>query len=74
MSNEDRIYKALALAFEGDLVEVIDVRGDQNHFKIILRSQQFEDLNRVAKSRLVYAALGDLAREIHAFEFELSTP
>ncbi|MFM2065896.1 MAG: hypothetical protein RLZZ584_805 [Pseudomonadota bacterium] len=45
-----------------------------SHFTVVLRSPRFAGLNRLARHRLVYDALGDLtARGIHALALDLDT-
>jgi BolA protein len=74
----------LRAAFEADAR--IDVRDDSaqhaghagaaegSHFTVVLRSARFTGLNRLARHRLVYDALGNLsARGIHALALDLDT-
>ena len=53
----------------------IDVDGDGAHFEAVIVSDAFRGLSRLARHRLVYAALGDRMRaEIHALSMTTVTP
>jgi acid stress-induced BolA-like protein IbaG/YrbA len=55
--------------------EVLEVRGDGQHFEALIVSPAFEGKSRVARHQLVYAALGDRMREeIHALSMSTLTP
>lgn len=45
------------------------------HFNLLIVSKAFEDINQVARHRLIYAALGDMMRAtIHALKIVAKTP
>ncbi|MDF3605975.1 BolA family transcriptional regulator [Paracoccus sp. DMF-8] len=46
--------------------------GGQTHFRIRMTSARFNDLNRLARHRLVHDTLGDIVPRIHALALELS--
>jgi BolA protein len=47
----------------------------ESHFRVLVVSDRFEGLSRVARQRLVYGALADeLASDIHALAIEAKTP
>lgn len=49
--------------------------GGESHFSVLIVSQAFEGLNRVARQRLVNAALAeDLAGPVHALSLQTLTP
>ena len=51
-----------------------DGRGE-SHFALTIESETFAGLNRVARQRAVYAALGDLMRErVHALTIKAIAP
>ena len=53
----------------------VDVAGDGQHFEALVVSDAFRGLSRLARHRLVYAALGDRMRaEIHALSMQTLTP
>lgn len=54
---------------------VLHVDGDGRHFQATIVSPQFAGLGRLARHRLVYAALGDAMRaEIHALSMRTLAP
>lgn len=65
-------------ALPGAEVEMIDLAGDNNHWKAVIVSSAFEGLNRVKQHQLVYAALkGKMdgsEGELHALALETKTP
>ena len=59
----------------GIACEAIDVTGDGQHFEALIVTDAFRGLSRLARHRLVYAALGDRMRaEIHALSMTTITP
>jgi BolA protein len=49
--------------------------GGESHFRVEIVSAAFSGLNRVARQRLVYAALAaELKSDIHALALKTSTP
>jgi acid stress-induced BolA-like protein IbaG/YrbA len=52
----------------------VAVSGDGQHFDALIVSDAFRGLSRIARHRLVYAALGDRMRsEIHALSMTTVT-
>jgi len=74
----DKIEAMIKEAMPDAEVEMIDLAGDNNHWKAIIFSSAFEGLNRVKQHQLVYAALKgkmDGANgELHALALETRTP
>lgn len=74
----DHIAAMIKDAIPDAVVEMIDLAGDNNHWKAIITSSAFEGLNRVKQHQLVYAALNgkmDGANgELHALALETKTP
>ena len=55
--------------------DVVEVGGDGHHFEALVVSPAFRGLSRVARHRLVYAAMGDRMREeVHALSMTTLTP
>lgn len=55
--------------------DTVEVAGDGQHFEALIVSPAFRGLSRIARHRLVYAALGDRMREeIHALSMTTQTP
>lgn len=53
----------------------LDAQGGGGHFSVLVVSEAFRGLSRVASQRLVYEALGDLMTdEIHALSMRTLTP
>ncbi len=49
--------------------------GGESHFSVLIVSEHFKNLNRVARQRLVNAALAeDLAGPVHALSLKTLTP
>ena len=46
--------------------------GAESHFRIRMASPRFAGMGRLARHRLVHAALGDIVPRIHALALELS--
>ncbi len=59
-------------------VEMIDLAGDNNHWKAVITSSAFVGLNRVKQHQLVYAALkgkmDGADGELHALALETRVP
>ena len=55
--------------------DAVEVAGDGQHFEALIVSPAFRGLSRIARHRLVYAALGDRMRaEVHALSMQTLTP
>ncbi len=49
--------------------------GGESHFSVLVVSERFEGLNRVARQRLINTALAeDLAGQVHALSLQTLTP
>lgn len=78
MTRAQKIEAALAQAFEPRVLEVVDDSeahrghagfqdGGESHFNVVVESEAFQGLSRIAKHRAVHAAIGtELMSEIHA--------
>ena len=59
-------------------VEMIDLAGDNNHWKAIIVSKAFEGVSRVKQHQMVYAALkgkmDGADGELHALALETRAP
>jgi len=72
MVTPDSIKASIEAAIDCTTVEV---GGDGQHFEALVVSDAFRGLSRLARHRLVYAALGDRMRaEIHALSMTTVTP
>ena len=74
----DDILALLRAEFPDAEIELIDLAGDNNHWKAVIVSRAFIGLNRVKQHQLVYAALKgkmDGANgELHALALETKAP
>lgn len=78
MTRGEKIEERLQAAFQPRLLEVVDEsekhrghsgyqEGGQSHYKVVIASDAFAGLSRIARHRAVHAALGrELVGEIHA--------
>ena len=71
MTKKEQVEQAIAKAFPGDPCTIEDYAGDDDHFRITLSSPQFKNMNNVDRQKKIYAALGDLTKIVHAFEFKI---
>lgn len=77
MAAED-IVSLIKAALPDAIVEMIDLAGDNNHWKAIVTSSAFVGKSRVAQHQIVYAALKgsmDGANgQLHALALDTRTP
>ncbi|MEM5476863.1 BolA family protein [Pacificibacter sp. AS14] len=83
MSISDDMKSRLNAAFSPTRLEVVDDSashsghsgnpgGDsETHFNVVIRSNVFDGLSRVARHRAVHKALGDVVPRIHALALDL---
>ena len=82
----ETIRKKLIEAFSPQRLEVVDDSarhaghagahpGGESHFNVVIRSAAFEGVSRVARQRMVYAALAEeLAGPVHALSVKALAP
>ncbi len=82
----DRLSAKLNQAFDPSHLEIHDDsakhsghagarEGGESHFSVLIVSEHFKGLNRVARQRLVNAALADdLAGPVHALSLQTLAP
>lgn len=83
MSKRQQIEDQLAKAFATRALEVIDdteshrghagfTEGVESHFNVMIRSQDFAGMNRLARHRAIHTALGPaLIASIHALALDV---
>ena len=72
MVTPESIKASIASGLDCDTAEVT---GDGHHFEALIVSPEFRGLSRIARHRLVYAALGERMREeVHALSMVTVTP
>lgn len=70
MSGAD-LERLLREGFPDAIIEVHDLAGDGDHYRAVVRSDQFAGKTRVAQHQMVYAALkGRMGTELHALALE----
>ena len=63
----DEITRRITAAIPGAEITLEDLAGDNDHWKVTVKSAQFAGLSRVAQHRMVNAAFGaDLGTTLHA--------
>jgi len=74
----DDIIALLRAEFPKAEIELIDLAGDNNHWKAVITSEAFIGLSRVRQHQLVYAALkgkmDGADGELHALALETKIP
>jgi len=69
----DELERILRAAFPEAHIEIIDLAGDGDHYKAVIRSAAFAGKSRVAQHQMVYAALGGrVGGALHALALETS--
>ena len=49
------------------IIEIKDLMGDSNHYSAIIKSELFNNLNKIELHKLVYKSLkGKMGNELHA--------
>lgn len=58
--------------FPNSTFECIDTVGDEEHWKVIIESLEFQNMTRLQKHRIVNERMReDIDRQIHAIEFHI---
>ncbi len=71
----DDIIALIKAAMPDAEIELIDLAGDNDHWKAVITSKAFEGKNRVQQHQMVYAALkGNMGGVLHALALETHTP
>ncbi len=83
MSKRQQIEDRLRDAFAPSRLEVVDdteshrghagfTEGVESHFNVMIRSEAFKDMNRLARHRAIHSALGpELIESIHALALDV---
>ena len=72
--NIKKIKQILKNKFNNDFIEVIDINGQENHFSIIVISNQFNNLNLIERHRIIHDLFRkELTNEIHALQIKTYT-
>ena len=69
------IERMIADALPGAVVEITDLAGDGDHYAAKVTWSGFAGVNRVARTRMVYDALGGrMGGELHALQLTTAVP
>lgn len=69
------IEALIKTAFPDAVVEINDLAGDGDHYAAKVTSAAFAGMNRVARTRAVYASLGGkMGGDLHALQLTTATP
>ncbi|HEX2732411.1 MAG TPA: BolA family transcriptional regulator [Polyangiaceae bacterium] len=75
MLEPSRIEQLIREGLPDAVVEIQDLTGTADHFRVEVISAQFEDLKPIARHRLVYGTLGaHVGGAIHALALGTHTP
>lgn len=75
MIEPEEIEAKLKLAMSDAQIEVIDLTGTRDHYKVIIVSAAFEGKLPIKRHRMVYDALKEeMKGPIHALTLEAYTP
>ena len=67
----EELEDLLRAGFPDADIEIVDLAGDGDHYKAIIRSPAFAGKSRVAQHQMVYAALeGRMGGALHALAIE----
>ena len=75
MIDPETVKDKIANDLDEPRVDVLDMTGDGDHFRVVVISESFEGLPMVKQHQLVYDALGDsMEDDIHALGLKTYTP
>ena len=69
----DDIKKLIKDKMPDALIEIEDIKGDNNHYRAKVISSSFKGLSKINQHKLVYSALGShMGTTLHALMLETS--
>lgn len=75
MMDPELVKEKIAEGIEDARVDVLDMTGDGDHFRVVVVAEAFEGKPMVQQHQLVYDALGDsMDGDIHALGLKTYTP
>jgi len=75
MIESDELKRILERAFPGAVVQIEDLTGTRDHYRVEITAEAFRGQPRVRQHKLVYEALGELMRgPIHALSLKTTVP
>ena len=70
----EEIKERLIKNFPGDKIEAFDLRGSEDHFSVVVISDQFVNMPLVDRHRIIYSVFKDeISKEIHAMQIQTYT-
>ena len=70
----NELHQMIQAQFPDAEIAIEDLRGDGDHYRVIIESDRFEGLTRIQQHQMVYAALnGKMGGELHAMSLQTST-
>jgi stress-induced morphogen len=67
----DELESLLRQAFSDADIDIVDLAGDGDHYKAVIRSAAFTGKTRIAQHQMVYAALqGRMGGALHALALD----
>ena len=71
----EQIQASIKKALPDAQVSIKDLRGDGDHYDVVVISQAFADIPRVKQHQMVYKALsGAVGTQLHAMALTTKTP
>lgn len=70
-----QIKERLESAYPGDQVEVFDLTGTENHYEVVVESDQFQGQSRIQRHQSVMSVFGPELKtgEVHALSIKAKT-
>ncbi len=69
--SEEKIKQIITDAIPDSFVEIIDLKGDGDHYSAIVKSKSFSGKSRVEQHKMVYDAFkGKMGTELHALKLK----
>ncbi len=71
---EEKIKSCIEEAIPGAVIQAQDLTGSQDHFELIVTSEKFSGMSRIARHQLVMNALQELLKgPLHAVTVKTKT-
>ena len=72
---EKKLQEIIKEKIKDSQIFIRDINNDNNHFSIIVISNEFEGLSLIKQHKMVYTALdGIITKTIHAIQLKTLTP
>lgn len=75
MIDPEKVKEKIADEIDEAKVDVLDMTGEGDHFRVVVISEEFEGKPMVKQHQMIYDALGDsMDGDIHALGLKTYTP